>query len=68
MDLDEHVGAELACLHVADAGIAQCADKGFDQRCGLFGTGRGDKVGTAAAAGVGVQRELRNDQRAAMHV
>jgi len=44
--------------------FAQQRDESLDQRLGDFRTRGGDEIGSASAPRVGVERELRNDERA----
>jgi len=61
VDLYEHHGPEAASGH-GDAGGAQVVGEALHQRLGHVGQGGVGEAGTAAAARVGVERELGDDQ------
>ena len=62
--LDPHVRAETTRLHRA-AALAEASHHRFDERLGLRGRCRAVERGAAAAAQVGDESELRDDEHAA---
>jgi len=66
-EVDGHPGAEAAGLRL-DAETAQLFGEGRDERLGRLGTSGGVEAGAAAAADVGEERELADDERLATGV
>ena len=67
MNFHLHHRAEDTGLHGHTLG-AELFHEVVDQRFGFFGPRRIDEVRAAAALRVGVERELRHDERFALHI